>query len=278
LTHFSERQFWYLTSRSRSTCGVRPYVRATCNPDPDSFVRRLIDWWIGEDGLAIQERSGVLRWFVRDGDDLVWGDSSEELSARFPQVDADGNRIYLPKSLTFVPASHDDNTALLAADPGYRATLMALPLVDRSRLLGGNWNVRDAAGSYFRRQWFPILEQAPHPSEVVCGLYAVNAASGRVLVAEDNATGTPLRWIACVGEFISPPLSAKSPIEALQAEIMALLDVLNETRKLLSLFATYPREFNPRTVVETHAREKNCILLIGALRQSLQAEFFGGAS
>jgi hypothetical protein len=120
--------------------------------------------------------------------------------------------------------------------------------------------------------------QLPHPSEMVCGIYAVHAASGRVLVAEDNATGTPLRWIACVGEFISPPLSAKSPIEALQAEIMALLDVLNETRKLLSLFATYPREFNPRTVVETHAREKNCILLIGALRQSLQAEFFGGAS
>lgn len=29
LTHFSETVFWYLLSRNRSTCGVRPYVRAT---------------------------------------------------------------------------------------------------------------------------------------------------------------------------------------------------------------------------------------------------------
>src|SRR5690606_20572067 len=29
LTHFTERQFWYMLSRNRSTCGVRPYVRAT---------------------------------------------------------------------------------------------------------------------------------------------------------------------------------------------------------------------------------------------------------
>jgi hypothetical protein len=33
LTHFTESQFWFLLSRNRSTCSVRPYVRATCNPD-----------------------------------------------------------------------------------------------------------------------------------------------------------------------------------------------------------------------------------------------------
>jgi hypothetical protein len=27
-----------MTSRNRSTCGVRPYIRATCNPDADSWV------------------------------------------------------------------------------------------------------------------------------------------------------------------------------------------------------------------------------------------------
>lgn len=166
LTQMSERKFWYLTSRSRSTCGVKPYIRATCNPDPDSFVRRLIDWWIDADGYAIQSRSGVLRWFVRDGDDLEWGSSSEELAARFPQVDAMGNRIYIPRSLTFVPASLDDNPALLSADPGYRAALMALPRVDRERLLGGNWNARAAAGMYFQRAWFPVIDEPP-PHELV---------------------------------------------------------------------------------------------------------------
>jgi Terminase large subunit, T4likevirus-type, N-terminal len=32
LTHFTAHQFFYMVSRNRSTCGVRPYIRATCNP------------------------------------------------------------------------------------------------------------------------------------------------------------------------------------------------------------------------------------------------------
>src|SRR6266481_1729355 len=38
LTHFTAYQFFYMVSRNRSTCGVRPYIRATCNPDADSWV------------------------------------------------------------------------------------------------------------------------------------------------------------------------------------------------------------------------------------------------
>ena len=38
LTHFSKGQFFYMLSRNRSTCGVRPYIRATTNPDADSWA------------------------------------------------------------------------------------------------------------------------------------------------------------------------------------------------------------------------------------------------
>jgi len=38
LTHFTAHQFFYMVSRNRSTCGVRPYIRATCNPDADSWL------------------------------------------------------------------------------------------------------------------------------------------------------------------------------------------------------------------------------------------------
>lgn len=38
LTHFSEYQFFYMLSRNRTDSGVAPYVRATCNPDADSWV------------------------------------------------------------------------------------------------------------------------------------------------------------------------------------------------------------------------------------------------
>ena len=43
LTHFTAHQFFYMVSRNRSTCGVRPYIRATCNPDADSWVADFLD-------------------------------------------------------------------------------------------------------------------------------------------------------------------------------------------------------------------------------------------
>lgn len=79
LTHFDEDVFWYMFSRIRSDSGVDGYVRATTNPDPDSWVRTFIDWWIGKDGLAIPERSGKIRWFIRMNGECVWGDTRMEL-------------------------------------------------------------------------------------------------------------------------------------------------------------------------------------------------------
>ena len=156
VTEFEEGQFWYLISRLRTTSGVRPYARGTCNPDPDSWVRHLIDWWIGPDGYPIPERSGVLRWFARVGDELVWADTRDQLLADNPTVEPDD-----PLSFTFIAARLDDNPALLAKDPSYRARLRALPLVERERLLGGNWNIRHSAGLLFKRAWCELVDQAP---------------------------------------------------------------------------------------------------------------------
>jgi predicted phage terminase large subunit-like protein len=47
-------------------------------------------------------------------------------------------------------------------DPDYEAKLMALSLVERMRLLGGNWKIRAAAGTVFKRVWFEILDRLPH--------------------------------------------------------------------------------------------------------------------
>jgi len=153
LTHFLESQFWYMLSRNRSTSGIRPYIRATTNPDPDSFVRRLIDWWIGKDGYPIQERSGIKRYFIRNNGEIVWGASREALECIYPEQQ--------PLSFTFIAAKLEDNPALTNKDPSYKGKLMALPLVEREQLLGGNWDVRAAAGLYFRRSYFPVVEAAP---------------------------------------------------------------------------------------------------------------------
>lgn len=164
LTHFSRSQFFYMLSRNRSMCGVKPYVRATCNPDADSWVAEFIAWWIDQDtGYPIPERSGVLRWFININDVVIWAHTREELVEKYknPDLPDDDPTQPMPKSVTFIAASVQDNKKLLEADPGYIANLKALPLVEQERLLGGNWKIRPSAGMYFKRELVTIIDAAP---------------------------------------------------------------------------------------------------------------------
>ena len=181
---FEESQFWFLFSRNRSMSGVKCRIRATCNPVSDGWLRSLLDWWIDPGtGLAIQKRSGVLRWFIRDGDAIVWADTKGELLERFGGESA-------PKSMTFIPALVQDNRILLERDPGYIANLRALPLVERERLLNGNWNVRASAGNYFRREWFGTpLDTAPADIIARCRFWDRAASEKRSGTDPDATVG-----------------------------------------------------------------------------------------
>ena len=170
LPHFLESQFWYLYSRNRSVSGVKAYVRATMNPTADSWVKDMIAWYLDAEGRYIRpERSGVIRYFYRIDDTLEWGDTEAELRERFPHMDV------APTSFTFVLGRLADNKILLEKDPGYRAKLMALPKVDRERLLGqgkgGDWLIRPAAGLYFQRNWFRVVPAPPVDLVVVVRAY-----------------------------------------------------------------------------------------------------------
>ncbi len=161
LEEFTERQFFYMLSRNRSTCGVRPYVRAAVNPDPDSWVARFVEWWIDQDtGLPIESRAGRIRWFARNGQEWLWADTKDELLGEHPELEPDQ-----PKSVTFIPAKLEDNPILTERDPGYRANLLAQDYVDQQRLLYGNWKVRATAGKVFNRGWFEIVGAAPAGGE-----------------------------------------------------------------------------------------------------------------
>lgn len=155
-TGFSKFQFVFMMTRSRSTSGVKPYVRCTCNPDADSWVRELLDWWIGEDGYPIQSRAGVIRWLTVVEDKWEWGDSAQEIYDRFPHMVPEVD--IMPKSFTFIPSLLDDNPDLLKHDPGYRASLLMQNAVDKERLLKGNWNVRKESGTMFWRSCFQYDE------------------------------------------------------------------------------------------------------------------------
>ena len=162
LTHFSKYQFFYMLSRNRTDADVKPYVRATCNPDADSWVAEFIAWWIDPDtGYPIPERSGKIRNMVRLNDEIIWGDTRKELVEK----GVDEGDI---KSVTFIASTLQDNQILMKRDPGYLANLKALPLVERERLLYGNWKIKAAAGKYFKRtQIGPANMLTEIPKDVV---------------------------------------------------------------------------------------------------------------
>lgn len=148
LQHFSKVMFFYLLSRNRSTCGIRPYVRATCNPDPDSWLSEFISWWIDQEtGFPIPERDGVIRYMVRDGENYIWGDTVEEVIEKAsyliqPLVEKSGiNAKEFVKSVTFISGDIYQNRKLLETNPQYLANLMAQDDQTKAQLLHNNWKI-----------------------------------------------------------------------------------------------------------------------------------------
>jgi len=171
--HFLESQFWYLTSRNRpkGECKIKPYIRGSCNPvskhdKVGGWLRILIDWWIGKEGYPIPEHDGVLRYFIRNEQtsELEWVDEDYR--------DEDGNSA---KSITFIASNLDDNPILLENDPSYKATLKALPKIERERLLKGNWNITESGGM-FEQGCFRTISLAELPQmEQVCRYWDIAA-------------------------------------------------------------------------------------------------------
>ena len=183
LTHFTESQFWYLQSRNRSLCGVRPYMRATLNPDPDSWVySNLIGPWVNHDFIQDGERftaeSGEVLWFRRLDDGRLWYRREKFEGAQ---------------SLSFIAARHDANPTLLEKDPGYLDRLGNLPEIDRRRLLEGDWSAVGAGGliNPDKWTWVPSL---PEPCYIFCrgwdtGLTEGGDESAGILVGLGASSG-----------------------------------------------------------------------------------------
>lgn len=179
LTHFSEYQFFYMLSRNRTDSGVAPYVRATCNPDADSWVAEFIKWWIDQDtGYPIPERSGKVRWMVRLNEVIYWFDTRQGAIDAAIENGMDYEKaMIMAKSVTFIASTLQDNKILMKNDPGYMANLMALALVERERLLYGNWKIKAAAGLMFKRTQVNMLEAIPDDVILWCRGWDLAATS-----------------------------------------------------------------------------------------------------
>jgi hypothetical protein len=142
-THFSKAETFYILSRNRSVCGVKSYMRMTCNPDPFSWIAEFIEWWLDEDGFIDMSKSGVIRYFIHRDDKFIWGDTKEELIAKYPKAK--------PLSFTFIRGYLEENKCLLDVDPGYLDRMDNLTPSQRRALLEGNWKELDNPNALFHR-------------------------------------------------------------------------------------------------------------------------------
>lgn len=156
ITQIAYRKFKFLVTCNRNAYGIRNRFYGTCNPDPDSWVRKFIDWWIDEDGLPIPGRDGVIRYCFMDGDtpdEIYWGATPEEVYEQCKDIieplwkdeyeELGFNKITMfVKSATFIKGKLEENIALISSDPNYVANLAQQDEEQRSRDLEGNWNFK----------------------------------------------------------------------------------------------------------------------------------------
>jgi len=172
-TQLSEENTLVVLSRLRSKAKMIPNLFLTCNPNPDSYLRKWIDWWIipkgaTNAGRANPDRDGKIRWFIRLNNEMIWADTKQELLEQYASRDSDGNILpedsefqYIrPLSLQFISATIYDNPILIKTNPNYLANLLGLKRVKQERDLYGNWDIREDAAGFWKSEWLgePVKE------------------------------------------------------------------------------------------------------------------------
>lgn len=157
-----------LMGSNRNTLGIRSRILGTCNPDPLSWLRKFLEWWIADrdtiypdgqkhperHGLPIPWRDGVVRYFFVTGetvDTVIWGDTPEEV---YMQAKDEIDQLWKPglaafgydkisfavKSAVYIKASIMENKSLLKNDPNYVASILNKSPEERAKEWDGNWD------------------------------------------------------------------------------------------------------------------------------------------
>ena len=152
------KKFKYLLTNNRNASHIRNRFWITCNPDPDSWVRKFADWWINEDGYIDPERDCKIRYCFMDGDtpdSIYWGDTRDEVYEQCKGIidslwkDSYADLGYTKlemfiKSATFIRADVSENIKLIKTDASYIANLAQQDEEQRMRDLEANWNWKAA--------------------------------------------------------------------------------------------------------------------------------------
>lgn len=154
IQQMTESQVIYIMSRLRSEAKNKPVFRGTCNPaGRGHWLTKWIEWYLLPDGLPDPDKCGVVRYFTMRDNEMVWGDTKEDLERQIPGCK--------PLSFTFISANVYDNPVLMARQPEYVAWLEGQDRETKEALLYGNWYVTKQLEGIFKRKHIPIIDEAP---------------------------------------------------------------------------------------------------------------------
>jgi phage terminase large subunit-like protein len=165
---FEWEQLEYMTSRLRSASRHKSRMVMSCNPDPDHKLREILeDFYLDEDGYPIPERDGVVRYFMMQNGDFIWGDTADYLADKYGVADEDRDTKIL--SFTFISSTIYDNPIMLKENREYLAFLEGLNEVDKAQLLHGNWFARAEGSTFFKREWLEAVDYVPDGAQEAVG-------------------------------------------------------------------------------------------------------------
>lgn len=160
------KKFKYLLTNNRNAAHIRNRFWITCNPDPESWVRKFIDWWVDDNGYIIPERDGVIRYCFMDGDtpdSIYWGNTREEVYEQckgiidslwkdsYEELGYTKLEMFI-KSATFIRADVSENIKLISTDASYIANLAQQDEEQRMRDLEANWNWKAAGDDMIKME------------------------------------------------------------------------------------------------------------------------------
>ena len=133
----------FLFTRMRTTCGVRPIMRLSCNPDPNHPLAKWVDPFYlidggEEDGRPDRAVSGTVRYFARnpESNEFVFGPTREVVALESGRDPAES------KTFAFINADLNDNPTI-AGDEQQRASYIAGIALQsgatEEQLRFGNW-------------------------------------------------------------------------------------------------------------------------------------------
>lgn len=147
----------YLFSRLRSVTVDYPLqIRATGNPDPDAWIKQLVEPDLGADGIPLPETRlhPRTRYFVNSPNGMLIYETREE--AEFIHGAGKESGIM---SFMFQPGNIYSNPILMKSDPTYITRLKALPRTEMERLLLGSWTARATNSGFFKRDWVTMVDR-----------------------------------------------------------------------------------------------------------------------